>query len=93
VTIFDGAGNPKSATVFYIKTQDPTATDQTYKYDTKMYVDGAELLPELTRATDEKGNAHFIDKFGQKTIKPEDTGYILEGKGSPLYRADDLGRL
>jgi flagellar hook protein FlgE len=92
VTIFDGAGNPKSATVFYIKTQDPTATDQTYKYDTKMYVDGVELLPELTRATDEKGNAHFIDKFGQKTIKPEDTGYILEGKGSPLYRADDLGQ-
>lgn len=91
VTIYDSAGNPKSATVFYIKTQDPIATDQTYKYDTRMFVDGEELLPELTRATDAKGNAQFIDKFGQKTILPEDTGYILEGKGSPLYRADDLG--
>ena len=91
VTIYDSAGNPKSATVFYIKTQDPIATDQTYKYDTRMFVDGEELLPELARATDSKGNAQFIDKFGQKTILPEDTGYILEGKGSPLYRADDLG--
>ena len=91
VTIFDSAGNPKSATVFYIKTQDPSTTDQTYKYDTKMFVDGVELLPELARATDAKGTAQYIDKFGQKTTVPEDTGYILEGKGSPLYRADDLG--
>ena len=91
VTIFDSAGNPKSASVFYIKTQDPVAGDQTYKYDTKMFVDGVELKPELARATDSKGTAQFIDKFGQKTTKPEDTGYILEGKGTPLYRADDLG--
>jgi len=91
VTIFDSAGNPKSASIFYIKTQDPIAGDQTYKYDTKMFVDGVELSPELARATNSKGTAQFIDKFGQKTTEPEDTGYILEGKGSPLYRADDLG--
>ena len=91
VTIFDSAGNPKSASIFYIKTQDPIAGDQTYKYDTKMFVDGVELSPELARATNSKGTAQFIDKFGQKTTEPEDTGYILEGKGTPLYRADDLG--
>ena len=91
VTIYDSAGNPKSASIFYIKTQDPVAGDQTYKYDTKMFVDGVELKPELARATNAKGTPQFIDKFGQKTVKPEDTGYILEGKGTPLYRADDLG--
>lgn len=91
VTIFDNGGNPKSATVFYIKTQNPSASDQTFKYDTKMFVDGVEITPELTRATDAKGTAQFIDKFGQKTTVPEDPAYILEGKGSPLYRADDLG--
>ena len=32
VTIFDNGGNPKSATVFYIKTQNPSATNPTYKY-------------------------------------------------------------
>jgi flagellar hook protein FlgE len=91
VTIFDNGGNPKSATVFYIKTQNPTATDQTFKYDTKMFVDGVEISPQLTRSTDTKGNALFIDKFGQSTTAAEDPAYILEGKGSPLYKADDLG--
>ena len=91
VTIFDNMGNPKSATIFYIKTQDPSGADQTYKYDTKMFVDGAEIKPELTRASDAKGTLQFIDKFGQKTTLPADPAYILEGKGSPLYRADDLG--
>jgi len=91
VTIFDNGGNPKSATVFYIKTQNPTAGDETYKYDTKMFVDGVELKPTLTRATDGRGTAQFIDKFGQKTTVPTDPAYILEGKGSPLYKADDLG--
>ena len=56
-----------------------------------MFVDGVEIKPELTRATDTKGTAQFIDKFGQKTTVPTDPAYILEGKGSPLYRADDLG--
>ena len=91
VTIFDNGGNPKSATVFYIKTQNPAAGDETYKYDTKMFVDGVELKPTLTRATDTRGTAQFIDKFGQKTTVPTDPAYILEGKGSPLYKADDLG--
>ena len=91
VTIFDNMGNPKSATIFYIKTQNPAGSDQTYKYDTKMFVDGAEIIPELTRATDKNGTAQFIDKFGQKTTLPPDPAYILEGKGSALYRADDLG--
>ena len=91
VTIFDNMGNPKSATIFYIKTQNPDGADQTYKYDTKMFVDGEEIKPTLTRASDDKGTAQFIDKFGQKTTLPPDPAFILEGKGSPLYRADDLG--
>ena len=67
--------------------------DQTFKYSTKMFVDGVEILPELTRATDTKGVTQFIDKFGQKTTAPTEINpaYILEGKGSPLYKADDLG--
>ena len=81
VTIFDNMGNPKSATIFYIKTQDPSGSDQTYKYDTKMFVDGAEIKPELTRASNAKGTFQFIDKFGQKTTLPADPAYILEGKG------------
>ena len=51
---------------FYIKTQNPDGADQTFKFDTKMFVDGEEIKPDLTRATDIKGTAQFIDKFGQK---------------------------
>ena len=91
VTIFDNMGNPKSATIFYLKTQDPSGADQTFKYDTKMFVDGEEIKPTLTRATNARGVDQFIDKFGQKTTLPPDPAYILEGKGSALYRADDLG--
>lgn len=91
VTIFDNAGNPKSATVYYIKTQNPSAADASFKYDTKLFVDGVELKPTLTRSADNKGVPQFIDKFGQQTATPSDPAYILEGKGSPLYRADDLG--
>ena len=91
VTIFDNGGNPKSATVFYIKSQNPSAEDPTFKYSTKMFVDGVEIKPELTRATNAKSEPQFIDKFGQKTTVPTDPAYILEGKGTPLYRADDLG--
>ena len=85
VTVFDNMGNPKSATIFYIKTKNPSLEDATFKYDTKMFVDGEEILPVLGRATDTKGVDQYIDKFGQRTTVPPDPAYILEGKGSPLY--------
>ena len=50
-----------------------------------------EIKPNLTRAVDPQAAALFIDKFGQQTTVPQDPAYILEGKGFPLYKADDLG--
>jgi flagellar hook protein FlgE len=91
VTIFDSAGNPQSATVFYLKTQNATDADPTFKYDTKLIVDGLEITPKLTRAVDPQEASLFIDKFGQQTTVPQNPAYILEGKGFPLYKADDLG--
>ena len=105
VTIFDNAGNPKSATVYYIKTQNPTTETPTHKYDTKLFVDGAAITPTLTRAVDPQAFAAnpvfdaegfptgslFIDKFGNKTTTPQDPAYILAGKGYPLYKEDQLG--
>ena len=91
VTIFDNAGNPQSATVYYLKTQTATDLEPTYKYDTKVFVDGVEIKPQLTRAVDPQAAGLYIDKFGQQTTIPQDPAYILEGKGFPLYKADDLG--
>ena len=56
-----------------------------------MIVDGLEITPQLTRAVDPQEAALFIDKFGQQTTVPQNPAYILEGKGFPLYKADDLG--
>ncbi|MDC1249385.1 flagellar hook-basal body complex protein [Planktomarina sp.] len=91
VTIFDSAGNPQSATVYYLKTQQATDSEPNFKYDTKVFVDGVEIKPNLTRAVDPQAASLFIDKFGQQTTVPQDPAYILEGKGFPLYKADDLG--
>ena len=105
VTIFDNAGNPKSATVYYIKTQNPTTETPTHKYDTKLFVDGSAITPTLTRAVDPQAFAAnpvfdaegfptgslFIDKFGNKTTTAQDPAYILAGKGYPLYKEDQLG--
>ena len=91
VTIFDAAGVPQSATVFYLKTQNQTDLDPTFKYDTKLLVDGVEITPTLTRAVDPQKAELYIDKFGQQTTDPQDPAYILPGKGYALYKADDLG--
>ena len=85
VTIFDSAGNPQSATVFYLKTQNSTDADPTFKYDTKLIVDGLEITPKLTRAVDPQEAALYIDKFGQQTTVPQDPAYILEGKLSLIH--------
>lgn len=91
VTIFDRGGIPQSATVYYIKTQDPSIADPTFKYDTKLFVDGLAITPTLTRAVAAQDAPLFIDKFGNQTTLPTDPAYILEGKGFPLYKSDDLG--
>ena len=91
VTIFDSAGNPQSATVYYLKTQNTTDADPTFKYDTKLIVDGLEITPKLTRAVDTQEASLFIDRFGQQMTVPQNPAYIVEGKGFPLYKADDLG--
>ena len=93
VTIYDNGGNPQSATVFYIKRQNASDVDSdpTFKYDTKLFVDGLEITPTLTRAVDPQATELYIDKFGNQTTTPQDPAYISDGKGFPLYKVDDLG--
>ena len=77
--------------VYYLKTQSATDADPTFKYDTKLIVDGLEITPKLTRAVNPQEAPLFIDKFGQQMTVPQDPAYIFEGKGFPLYKVDDLG--
>ncbi|MBB43315.1 MAG: flagellar hook-basal body protein [Rhodospirillaceae bacterium] len=94
LTIFDDLGNPTIATVYFIKTKASDAVDPTNKYDTRLVIDGVIVSPDLVPAVDDTGRSLFIDRFGRETIVSSipDDNYFAEGKGSPLYRLDDLNQ-
>ena len=93
ITIFDDLGNPTIATVYFIKTQAATADDPTNKYDTRLVINDTIIEPDLVSAVDDAGNQIFVDRFGQQTTTIPDDNYFIEGKGSPLYKLDDLNKL
>ena len=90
ITIFDDLGNPTIATIYFIKTQTASAEDPTNKYDTRLVINGTVINPDLVSAVDQSGKQIFVDRFGNQTTTVPDDNYFLEGKGSPLYKLDDL---
>lgn len=90
ITIFDDLGNPTIATIYFIKTQTASAADPTNKYDTRLVINGTVIDPNLVSAVDDSGKQLFVDRFGNSTTVVPDDNYFLEGKGSPLYKMDDL---
>ncbi|MDA0962472.1 MAG: flagellar hook-basal body complex protein, partial [Proteobacteria bacterium] len=90
ITIFDDLGNPTIATIYFIKTQTASAEDPTNKYDTRLVINGTVINPDLVSAVDQSGKQIFVDRFGNQTTSVPDDNYFLEGKGSPLYKLDDL---
>ena len=93
ITIFDDLGNPTIATMYFIKTQSASAADPTNKYDTRLVINDTVIDPDLVPSVDDAGNQIFIDRFGMQTTQVPDDNYFLEGKGSPLYKLDDLQQL
>ena len=93
ITIFDDLGNPTIATIFFIRTQAASATDPTNKYDTRLVINDTVIDPDLVKAVNDTKQPIFIDRFGQQTTKVPDDNYFLEGKGSALYKLDDLKTL
>lgn len=93
ITIFDDLGNPTIATMYFIKTQSASANDPTNKYDTRLVINDTVIDPDLVSSVDDAGNQIFIDRFGMQTTQVPDDNYFLEGKGSALYKKDDLQTL
>ena len=93
ITIFDDLGNPTIASIYFIKTQAADAADPTNKYDTRLVVGDTIIDPQLVSAVDDTGNQIFIDRFGKQTTTVPDDNYFIEGKGSALYKKDDLNTL
>ena len=90
ITIFDDLGNPTIATIYFIKTQNASGDDPTNKYDTRLVINDTIIGPDLVKAVDDSEKQLFIDRFGNQTTAVPDDNYFLEGKGSPLYKLDDL---
>ena len=90
ITIFDDLGNPTIATIYFIKTQNASGDDPTNKYDTRLVINDTIIQPDLVKAVDDTEKQLFIDRFGNQTTEVPDDNYFLEGKGSPLYKLDDL---
>jgi flagellar hook protein FlgE len=90
ITIFDDLGNPTIATIYFIKTQNASASDPTNKYDTRLVISDTVIDPNLVAAVNDNGKQIFVDRFGNQTTEVPDDNYFLEGKGSPLYKLDDL---
>lgn len=90
ITIFDDLGNPTIATIYFIKTQNASGEDPTNKYDTRLVINDTIIQPDLVKAVDDSEKQLFIDSFGNQTTSVPDDNYFLEGKGSPLYKLDDL---
>ena len=93
ITIFDDLGNPTIATIFFIRTQAASAADPTNKYETRLVINDTVIDPDLVRSVNDTQQPIFIDRFGQQTTKVPDDNYFLEGKGSALYKLDDLRTL
>ncbi len=90
ITIFDDLGNPTIATMYFVKTQAASTSDPTNKFDTKLVIGDTIIDPDLVSAVDDTGQQVFIDKFGAQTTSVPDDNYFIEGKGSALYKLDDL---
>ena len=93
ITIFDDLGNPTIATIFFIRTQAASADDPTNKFETRLVINDTVIDPDLVRSVTDTQQPIFIDRFGQQTTSVPDDNYFLEGKGSALYKLDDLQTL
>ena len=93
ITIFDDLGNPTIATIFFIRTQAASADDPTNKFETRLVINDTVIDPDLVRSVTDTQQPIFIDRFGQQTTAVPDDNYFLEGKGSALYKLDDLQTL
>jgi flagellar hook-basal body protein len=76
VTVFDAGGNEYLATVYYAKTQRASPDAPENKWQTHVYIGDTKLDEFLIQASDSKGEAQYVNKYGQvrseSQIPPQD---------------------
>lgn len=90
ITVFDSLGNPSIATIYYVKVSNATIEDPTNKWQTYIYVGDREIKPALLSAKTDKGEALYLDKFGQQTTDPTQFDPTFNATAPhPLYYLND----
>ncbi len=91
MTAYDSLGNPHVATVYFLKTSNPTPAVPTNNWDTKLYIDGALIQP--TNAAD---SVLTFDQDGKLTAPiaaiTYDPATLITG-ANPLSLSIDYGTL
>ena len=69
LTVYDKGGNGYLATVYYVKTQNASASQPTNKWQTYVYIGDALVQASLQQSTNNLGEKQYVNKYGE--IKPE----------------------
>jgi len=69
LTVYDKGGNGYLATVYYVKTQNASASQPTNKWQTYVYIGDSLVQASLQQSTNDLGEKMYVNKYGE--LKPE----------------------
>ena len=89
LTVYDQGGNGYLATVYYVKTQNASASKPTNKWQTYVYIGDSLVSASLQQSTDATGQKMYVNKYGQ--LKPEsEVSDLLVNSKTQKFALDDL---
>ncbi len=89
LTVYDKGGNGYLATVYYVKTQNASASQPTNKWQTYVYIGDSLVSASLQQATNDSNEKMYVNKYGQ--LKPESavSDWLVNAK-TKMFSLDDL---
>ncbi len=95
LTVYDSGGNGYLATVYYVKTQNASATAPESKWQTYFYVGDSLVKPELLQAKDKSGNKLYVNKYGtlasEADVNEDGSKVVTPPSGkTEMYTLDEL---
>jgi len=89
LTVYDKGGNGYLATVYYVKTQNASASKPTNKWQTYVYIGDSLVSAALQQATNDSNEKMYVNKYGQ--LKPESAvSDLLVNAKTKMFSLDDL---
>jgi len=89
LTVYDKGGNGYLATVYYVKTQNASASKPTNKWQTYVYIGDSLVSASLQQATNDSNEKMYVNKYGQ--LKPEsEVSDLLVNAKTKMFSLDDL---